>query len=552
MGRTVAAALLIACSFLLVSLSYGATALYAHSRLGSMSLLETLGFMFVSVGLFAAKPSPTLASLLRSKRASGWLTRMLLSAAVLVPFLLGLIALHIGAFNQQSRAIAAVFVVIQMVVFVVVTCTTMSRLAQSEEEDEATRQALVASERMLQESQKIEAIGVLAGGLAHDFNNLLNVISGYSELLLHDSSLGQMQRSKVEKIAKAGQTAAGLTRQLLAFSRKQVLQPQALDLNKIISSKDSYLHRFIKENIDFSTSLDPALMATLIDPTQLEQILLNLVINACDAMPEGGRLNITTTNVVLEELAAAENSVKPGAFVRLTMSDTGVGMDENTRTRIFEPFFTTKVVGKGTGLGLATVYGIVKQSGGFIKVDSKVGRGTTFLVFLPATRSPLSGDQQATATPHASGSATILLVEDSELLRELVFETLESMGYTVLMARDGREALRLCTQFSGTIDLVLSDVVMPKMNGPEVVKKVKEIRPEIAAIFMSGYADEAIIRRGQAHSGASFLQKPFTSSDLRDKVREVLVQAQEKRSVRERLNAAMLGRVKSLEVQDLD
>jgi signal transduction histidine kinase/CheY-like chemotaxis protein len=518
---------------------FKAPSLYETNGYTAMMPLECVGILVMAFGLGSLNPKHGLFAHLGRKHSSTWVTRVLLSTAIILPFIGGLLASRSAGFDEHARGVLVIFVFAQIVLFGGSVCISSYLLARSEEEEEGTRQALAASERMLQQSQKMEAIGALAGGLAHDFNNLLNVISGYSELLIGDSSLGELQRSKIEKIAKAGQTAAGLTRQLLAFSRRQVLQPQALDLNSVISSKDGYLHRLIKEDIDLSTSLDPGLMATLIDPTQLEQILLNLVINACDAMPHGGRLSIATTNIVLEQRAAAEHGVKPGAFVRLSITDSGTGMDEHTRQHIFEPFFTTKAVGKGTGLGLATVYGIVKQSGGFIQVDSKLGRGTTFFVFLPAARMPMPIAPASAATTEIAGNATVLVVEDSELLRELVFETLESMGYTVLMAKDGREAIRLCSQFSGTIDLVLSDVIMPKMNGPEVVKKIREIRSELAVLFMSGYANEVTLQHGISRAEAAFIQKPFTSTDLRNKVREVLVQAQERRTLRRQLTAMM-------------
>ena len=518
----------------------------------SMALPAGVGFLVLSLSMLGCAPEAGIVSLLSSTRPAGWLSRKLLAAAIALPFILGFAAIHTPRLLGNARLMVAALVVAQIVLFTVLIWISISRLNASEEEEELAKEALAASEQMLRQSQKMEAIGVLAGGLAHDFNNLLNVIVGYSELLIKDASLVRLHRSKVEKIAKAGETATALTRQLLAFSRQQVLQPKALDLNQIIGSTDGYLHRLIKENIEISTSLDPGLMATVIDPTQLEQILLNLVVNACDAMPQGGKLHIETANMVLEQPIAAQAGVVPGTFIRLKVTDTGIGMDEETRAHIFEPFFTTKPVGKGTGLGLATVYGIVKQSGGFINVESKVGRGTTFLVYLPGSRVAISQDSRNAEASESAGKATILVVEDSEPLRELIFEALESMGYTALVAKDGHQAIRICSQFSETIDLLLSDVIMPKMNGPEVMKRVKQIRPEIAVLFMSGYTHDVTVRHGVSTADVSFIQKPFSSTELMHKVREALVQSQERNTIRHRLSIAMARRVKALPAEGLE
>ncbi len=255
-------------------------------------------------------------------------------------------------------------------------------------------------------------------------------------------------------------------------------------------------------------------------------------------MPEGGKLQIETANVVIEDPMASDAGVRAGPFIRLTISDTGTGMDEETRLKIFEPFFTTKPLGKGTGLGLATVFGIVKQNGGFIQVDSKLGRGTTFVVYLPGTRITASQEERTTSVVETGEGGTILVVEDSEPLREMILETLESMGYTALMAKDGQQAIRLCNQFSGAIDVLLSDVIMPRMNGPEVMRRVKEIRPEIAVLFMSGYTNDVTLRHGVSNAEVSFIQKPFTSIELMHKIREARVEARERTIVRERLNLA--------------
>jgi len=471
-------------------------------------------------------------------------------AAVIFPFVLGLVAIHIFALVGDMRFMVAALVIAQILLFAGLIWISASRLDRSEAEEEVAKEALAASERMLQHSQKMEAIGVLAGGVAHDFNNLLNVILGYSELLLSDPEVSEMQRRKIEKIRKAGDTASGLTRQLLAFGRKQVLQPRALDLNQIINNPDGFLHRLIKDDISFSTSLYPGLMALLADPVQVEQILLNLVINACDSMANGGKLHIETENVVIEPSLAPKLGVAPGPFVRLTISDTGIGMDDETRAHIFEPFYTTKAAGKGSGLGLATVYGIIKQSSGYIEVDSKIGRGTTFGVYLPATRLITPQEVQKPSIVRGGGGATILVVEDSELLRDLIFETLETMGYTALLAQDGQQALRICTQFSGMIDLLLSDVMMPKMKGPEVMKNVKQLRPDIGVLFMSGYTDDVTVRHGISNADVSFIQKPFSSTELTHKLREALARAQDRSTLRQRLGIEMERRAASLRVEN--
>jgi signal transduction histidine kinase/CheY-like chemotaxis protein len=518
---------------------YGVPTLSGSVRYISMALHTALGFLVASATMLSCGPQDGLLTILISRRRTARLSRGLLGASMVFPFLLGLAAIHTLKLSADARLAVASLVFGQIVLFSGLVWFSAFRLDASEEEEELTREALVTSKQMLLQSQKMEAIGVLAGGLAHDFNNLLNVIVGYSELLLNDASLVKVHRSRVEKIAKAGQTATALTRQLLAFSRQQVLQPKAIDLNQIISSTNGYLHRLITENIELSTSLDAGVMATIIDPTQLEQILLNLVVNACDAMPKGGKLHIETGNVVLEDPMASDAGVKSGPFVRLKITDSGIGMDEKTRRHMFEPFFTTKPLGKGTGLGLATVYGIVKQSGGFIDVDSKLGRGTTFTVYLPGSRITASQEPQKAIAADTGAGGTVLVVEDSEPLRELILETLESLGYTALMAKDGQQAIRLCNQFFEKIDLLLSDVIMPKMNGPEVMRRVKQIRPDIGVLFMSGYTNDVTLRHGVSNAEVSFIQKPFSSVELMDKIREALLDAKERTAIRRRLSIAM-------------
>jgi CheY-like chemotaxis protein len=370
----------------------------------------------------------------------------------------------------------------------------------------------------------MEAIGRLAGGIAHDFNNLLTAINGYSDLGLRKIADDSPVRRNLNEIRKAGERAAGLTRQLLAFSRKQVLQPKVLQLNSIIADIDKMLKRLIGEDVALLTVLNPALEQIKADPGQIEQILMNLVVNARDAMPKGGKLTIETANVYLdEEYARSHNSVQPGSYIMLAVSDTGHGIDAKTRERIFEPFFTTKEVGKGTGLGLSTVYGIVKQSGGNIWVYSEVGRGTTFKVYFPIVKQPAEAIQRLTRPIELpGGSETVLLVEDEDLVRKMAKEILQMSGYYVLEARQGIEALALTKEFDKPIHLMVTDVVMPQMSGPELAGHLERSSPHIRVLYMSGYTDEAIVHHGVLKEGVAFLEKPFTPDALALKVREVL------------------------------
>ena len=389
-------------------------------------------------------------------------------------------------------------------------------------EAEEARQRL---EEQLHASQKMEAIGSLAGGVAHDFNNLLSVILGHMEFALEGVREGDPLRDDLLEVKKAGERATVLTRQLLAFSRKQILQPVALDLNQIAAGVEKMLRRILGEDIDLVQALAPDLGLTLADPGQIEQVLMNLVVNARDAMPEGGKLTIETSNVeVDEEYTTRHVAVKPGSYVQLAISDTGSGMDGQTRARIFEPFFTTKEKGKGTGLGLSTVYGIVKQSGGDVWVYSEVGKGTTFKVYLPRE---LSATAATAVKPSAvqrvsKGTETILVVEDEDALRRVALRTLESAGYKVLTAADGDEALMKSAQHAGDIHLLLTDVVMPRMSGRVLAQEVGKTRPTVKVVYMSGYTDNAIVHHGVLDAGTHFLAKPFTSAGLTKKIREVL------------------------------
>jgi two-component system, cell cycle sensor histidine kinase and response regulator CckA len=382
-------------------------------------------------------------------------------------------------------------------------------------------------ENMLQQSQKLEAIGRLSGGLAHDFNNLLCVISGHTELLTERMAPTDPAIRSVTQIRKAADSAAALTRQLLAFSRRQVFHPQVVDLNAIVVETEKLLGRLIDEHIEFYTALDPALGPVRVDPIQVEQVIINIVLNARDAMPRGGKLTIETSNLNVEEDHQSKNSQIPaGKYVLLAMTDTGCGMNEETQRRIFEPFYTTKELGKGSGLGLATVYGIVKQSGGFIWVYSEEGRGTTFKIYLPRVVSPLTAARASKRPAEFSkGTETILVVEDAEPLRALTREFLTDSGYTVLEAANGDEAIQVARNFQGGIDLLLTDVVMPRMGGERLVEEMMQIRPGMRVLYMSGYPNDGIVQAGILANGVALLEKPFTREILLKRVRQVLDEA---------------------------
>ena len=387
-----------------------------------------------------------------------------------------------------------------------------------------TERALQASQEQLRQAQKLEAIGRLAGGIAHDFNNLLTIIIGYSDMLVsRPPAMGDGGgRGELEEIRKAGQQAAALTQQMLAFSRKQVLAPRILDLNAVIANLDRMLRRLVGEHIQLVTHLGASLGPVLVDQAQIEQVIVNLAVNARDAMPTGGQLTIETENV---ELGTGERTAPgdaAGSFVALRVLDTGTGMDAETRQRLFEPFFTTKPQGKGTGLGLATIYGIVQQSHGHIEIDSAVGRGSAFTVFLPRTAGAAEPRPVAVPVRTTSGSETILVAEDEDAVRFLIRDVLRTHGYQVLMAADGREALALAAQHPGPIDLVMSDVVMPGISGLEVIGRLAQLRPRARVILISGYADEAIATYGVMDPSITLINKPFQLHELTQRVREVL------------------------------
>jgi PAS domain S-box-containing protein len=378
-------------------------------------------------------------------------------------------------------------------------------------------------EEQLRQAQKIEAVGRLAGGVAHDFNNILGVIMGYTDLLLEQTNNQQTEQRLLE-IKKAAGRAASLTRQLLAFSRKQVFQVRVLDLNTIITDITKLLLRLLGEDVDLVTQLSSDPVTVKGDPSQIEQVIINLAVNARDAMPNGGTLSIETARLRLDEQYAQHHIPLPaGQYVMLAISDTGTGMTEEVKSRIFEPFFTTKDKDRGTGLGLATVYGVVKQSEGFIWVYSELGHGSTFKVYLPMVEEEVEQiEHPAEFVPLPGGSETILMVEDSDSLRELNHELLQRMGYTVLVAEAGDEAIRIAEHHAETIDLLLTDVVMPRMNGRALAEALARSRPAIKVLYMSGYTDNVIVNQALLKPGVAFLQKPFTRELLARKVREVL------------------------------
>jgi two-component system cell cycle sensor histidine kinase/response regulator CckA len=379
-------------------------------------------------------------------------------------------------------------------------------------------------EEQFRQSQKMEAVGLLAGGVAHDFNNLLTVITSYCHLLLDDLSPADPRRADLEEIRKAATGAAMLTRQLLAFSRQQVLEPKVLDLNAVVAAAGKLLKRLIGEDVELAAVLAPDLGTIKADLGQLEQVIMNLAVNARDAMPLGGKLTIETGNVELDGAYTQEHPVvTAGPYVLLSVSDSGIGMDEATQSRIFEPFFTTKEKGKGTGLGLSTVYGIVKQSGGFVWVYSELGHGTTFKIYLPRVDERADAEAGAEAGPSSMhGAETVLVAEDAAAVRAVVRQVLKRHGYVVLTAADGQSALELALEQEGPIHLLVTDVIMPEMSGPQLADRLRERRPELKVLFVSGYTDDAIVRHGILEPGIAFLQKPFTPEALARKVREVL------------------------------
>jgi signal transduction histidine kinase len=390
-----------------------------------------------------------------------------------------------------------------------------------EQERGESERARLAEE--LRQVQKIDSLGRLAGGIAHDFNNLLTVIQGQADLILQDLHHDDPLRESVDDIQAAASRAADLTRQLLAFSRRQLLHPRVLDLNALLAESTRLLGRLLGEDIELATVYGDNLGLVRADPGQLDQVVVNLSVNARDAMPHGGTLTIETRNVTVDPAAAERHAAfRAGSYVLLTISDTGSGMSAEVLDRIFEPFFTTKDVGKGTGLGLAMVYGIVKQSGGWIWVSSEVGRGTTFEIYLPRVNEAAAPADPPPAVSHRRGTETVLVAEDDEGVRKLTCRSLRKSGYQVLEAANGGEALMLCERRQRPIDLLVTDVVMPGMSGPQLVERLKQLHPEMKVLYTSGYTDAAVVRLGLLDESLDFLQKPFTPAELNRKVREVL------------------------------
>jgi signal transduction histidine kinase/CheY-like chemotaxis protein len=435
--------------------------------------------------------------------------------------LLGVAVAILGFFGLSKYLLHVDFHSNEVVLLVVVVWTLLFVFDHIQTENSSAQASLTESGRL--QSQKMEAIGRLAGGVAHDFNNLLAVISGYSDLLLESLDSSDPNRAKLERIKQAASSAASLTHQLLMFSRQQIIQPVILNINQIVSNTEKMLRRLIKENIEFSVVLEPNLDRVNADPGQIEQVILNLVVNARDALPNGGKLRIATSNVRIDNDPSHSGAgVRRGDFVLLEVTDTGTGMDQETQAHIFEPFFTTKSVGKGTGLGLATVYGVLKQNNGHIEVQTSWGSGSSFKVYLPAVKHAEASQESGkdTASP-AFSKETVLVVEDAGPLRDLICEGLSRFGCTILSARNAHEALKIVRERKAVIDLLLTDVVMPGMDGAALAKQVRSLRPETKILYMTGYSG-AFIRADMLNPGVSLIRKPFTPADLGRKIRKML------------------------------
>jgi len=391
-------------------------------------------------------------------------------------------------------------------------------------ENVQTQSALLRTELQLQHAQKMEAVGRLAGGVAHDFNNVLSVILGYTSMIQQDLKPGEPLRADIDEIKLAGERAAQLTRQLLAFSRQQALETKVLDLNLVVGGMENMLRRLLGADIDLTLLPSAELWNVRADPGQVEQVLMNLAVNARDAMPQGGKLTVEVKNVELDQdYADVHHEVKPGSYVMLAVSDSGLGMDRATAARIFEPFFTTKEKGKGTGLGLSTVFGIVKQSGGHVWVYSEPNHGTTFKIYLPRVEgAAVTNTADVVASRTTRGTETVLLVDDDDQVRTVARGILRRLGYLVLEASNGGEALMISEQHPAKIQLLLTDVVLPRMSGRQIAERITSMRPGIDVLFMSGYTDDAVLQHGILESGVAYLQKPLTSESMARKVRQVL------------------------------
>ena len=541
----------------LLGYAYGARQFYGVALFIPMAANTAMTFFLLSTGLLCANADRGIMDLLTEEGAAGRTTRRLLPTAILVPSVFGWLRLRGQAaglygteFGTSMMATAIILVFMGVIYWNARLLHEAERKVRESEEalrkshdalemrvNERTAELATANKELRREmhekgqlqsqliqSQKMDAVGRLAGGVAHDFNNLLTAIGGYSHFLLASLAADDKRREDVEQIKKAGERASSLTRQLLAFSRQQVLQMKVLDCNALVSDMEKMLNRIIGEDVELSKALSAEAGHIKADPGQIEQVLLNLVVNAKDAMPKGGKITIETSNVELgEDYSRMHLQVKPGAYVMLAVSDTGSGMDANTLSHLFEPFFTTKEQGKGTGLGLATVYGIVKQSGGGIYVYSEPGQGSIFKCYFPRVADAVPASKTGVpAVKLPTGSETLLLVEDDELVRQFINRALKEIGYSVLVAQDPAEALRLAEQRKESIHLILTDVIMPQMHGPKLVKRLSSLHPESRVVYMSGYTDTTVAHRDLVGSGVPFLQKPLSPDVLARKIREVL------------------------------
>ncbi|OFW01639.1 MAG: hypothetical protein A3H94_06105 [Acidobacteria bacterium RIFCSPLOWO2_02_FULL_60_20] len=431
-----------------------------------------------------------------------------------------------GLFEEKDLAI--LYSVGNQVAVALERTHLLQQMGKEVEERTAALRAEIAERKQLEtqlyQAQKMEAIGRLAGGIAHDFNNHLGIIIGHSDLLADRLNSNDALQKRAVIIKETAVRAAALIRQLLAFSRRQVFEPSILDLNRIVSELEKMMRPLIGEDIELVTTLDPRLGNVRVDPTQIDQVLMNLAVNARDAMPQGGRLTIETANVELDEAYASKHAtVLPGSYVMLAVSDNGIGMDKETQSHMFEPFFTTKEQGKGTGLGLATVYGIIKQSGGYIWIYSEPSQGTTFKIYLPRFEAGLRAiEPEPPSSSVVKAEETVLVVEDEGALRELACEFLERSGYAVLGAGNGAAAMEISKRHQGPIHLLMTDAIMPGMSGRELALQMQGLRPDIRVLYVSGYTDDVVLRNGLLEPGTAFLQKPFTKDSLTQKVRAVL------------------------------
>ena len=506
---------------------YGRSIDWTWHRLGEalalcLALFFSSQLMFGLWGVFATRDVPVAfvffpligwAGLRFGARGSTMIVAILAMVAMAIA------GMGIGPFNAFPVEFT------QLLLFLFLALGSLSGLLlaaiMAERDDALTRRLML--EEQLRHSQKMEAVGRLAGGIAHDFNNLLTAIIGYTEIVLHSLDPKDERRADAEEIGRAAMRAADLTRQMLAFSRRQVLQPKIIDLNIALSKVEPMLRRVIGEDIVMTVAGKATHAFARVDPGQVEQVVMNLVVNARDAMPQGGRLTVETADATLDEAALASSpDARPGSYVLLSVSDTGTGMAPEVRARIFEPYFTTKDVGKGTGLGLSTAYGIVRQSEGHIAVSSEIGLGTTFRIYLPRAEAPAQVTDQTGVEKMPEGTEHILLVEDDPSVRRLSKELLTRLGYSITEAASGRAGLALGSDDTRHFDLALCDVILGDMSGPAVAEALSALRPSIRVLYMSGYTDEAIVRTGVLDEGKPFLQKPFTPMQLAKRIREVL------------------------------